>query len=1150
MKKKITAILTTAATVTSILFSAVPDTGSASASARQMEYLDRGLVAADTGNGVYLSWRLLGSESLSNQAFDIYRNGSKIYTTGAADATCYTDTEGKETNQYIVVPKGESISNETAVTPLSSSHYTNYGSGTYPRNQTSYMDIPIIQPAGGTSKTVDSTDTKTADINYTYSANDASVGDLDGDGTYEIVLKWDPSNSEDSGKWDGNYTGNVYLDGYEISSDNTNYMWRIDLGVNIRAGAHYTQFIVYDLDGDGRAEIACKTAPGSKDGKGNYVTAAGDTETIRNADNSIDYRTAANGGSYGRIFTGPEYLTIFDGETGEALYTTDYISRGSVSDWGDGGANRSERYLASVAYLNGTTPSLIMTRGYYAKACAAAYNWDGTTLTRVWLNESTEESSYSVTDSNGNKTSYSAKSLFAQGNHNLTTSDVDNDGKDEIVFGSAVIDNDGTVLNSTGHGHGDALHVSDFNNDGEQEIFQVHEEGTYYVDYGAELRKGKNAEILQAQGTASDNGRGVMDNFLDYSETGKSSQFWSSGVTGAYNFDGSSAGDKPDFTNFMIYWDADLGREAMDSNKLGKYTSSGLQRFVWGNSSTYFPGASANNSTKANPCLSADIFGDWREEVIFKTGDDNLRLYMSCIPTTYRLTTLMHDSQYRCAVAWQNVGYNQPPHTSYYIGSAALASEDSTYLAPAVAFTEVTYPDSAEGTPKPTVLPTATPNVKTVTPQADTYLVYNDTAAAHGSDTELKINQAQNVYENATPGLKEAKGLGLIRFNLSEYTDMELESAVLHLYDRYTNTDKATSKLYLDYCSQDDWDEATVTANDITIRGAGTPLSSLGLNQTPAYSTSYSEITFDVTDAIKADSDNVHTFTLWTFTAREQVIASKEYTGTDAKGPELVLTYKSAEPTATPTVSPTAAPTVKPTATPTVAPTATPTAAPTATPTVAPTATPTVAPTATPTVAPTATPTVAPTATPTVAPTATPTVAPTATPTVAPTATPTVSPTATPAVAPMATPTALPTATPAVAPTATPTALPTATPAANPTDTPITDKVLEPIGVYKNRLTSITQTTADNGEFTISVMPLSQDNPNYIAIDDAKLIIAEYNNNTLVSVKLINGTINSAKALIFSEITTPASGEYKIMLWDCGNGYAPIINTITNEVTE
>ena len=549
-----------------------------------------------------------------------------------------------------------------------------------------------------------------------------------------------------------------------------------------------------------------------------------------------------------------------------------------------------------------------------------------------------------------------------------------------------------------GRGHGDAEHVSDFDNDGKQEIFMAHEAGKHNDDiipYAVDIKRYNGDIMLQA--AKGDIGRGIMDNVDDkYAlSSGNLSLFWSVAADGIYNQAGEKVGDIPNshgsnMENFAVYWDGDLGRELLDGNKLVKYSiKSGAERIYYNSKNSTLPG-SINNSTKSNACLTADLFGDWREEIVLRYGD-GVRIYFSTIPTDYRLTTLMHDSQYRCAIAWQNVGYNQSPHTSYYIGSAALAKDSGgntlNYLAPNTSFTEVTYPDTSSITPRPTIKTTPEPVSVSVTSDADTYLV--DGTTAHGSDEELKINQATDYYSSTSPGLKDIKGLGLIRFDLSKYAGKKLTSATLKLYDKFTNTDKRNSVLHLDYCSKNDWDEATVTTNDITIRGKDTPLSSLDLQMSPAYSADYKEISFDVTDVIKEKcTDNLITFTLWTGTGREQVIASKEYSGTDAQGPTLVLEFEGEEPTPTPTVVPTATPTLKPTPTPTLVPTATPTLKPTATPTLVPTATPTLKPTATPTVVPTATPTLKPTATPTVTSTLKPTTIPTAIPTVIPTATP------------------------------------------------------------------------------------------------------------------------------------------------------------------
>ena len=932
MLKKLTAFLTAAVMVTSVasipVLTSYADTNSTTEK-RVMEKLDRGTVAVKTNDGVYLSWRLLGTESLTNQAFDIYRDSEKIYTTGEHDATCYTDSKGTADNKYTVVPKGEAIDKTEAVDVWTTNT-------TYKGRSVAYKDIAFKVPDGGKTP---------KDEEYTYTANDMSVGDLDGDGEYEYIVKWDPSNSKDNSV--KGYTGNVYLDAYEL--DGT-LLWRIDLGVNIRAGAHYTQYMVYDFDGDGKSEVILKPAPGSKDGEGNYVSKAG--KNITKGDDKKDYRNSS-GLLMGKD-GGPEYLTVFNGETGAAMQTVDFDPPRSIltsSEWGDSYANRSERYLAAVAYLDGVHPSVVMTRGYYTYVYAAAYTWDGTDLKEQWLstNTPTEENGgtgCTVKYADGTSKNNTNKTLYAQGAHSVSVADVDNDGYDEIIFGSAVLDHDGTVLTYDGRGHGDAEHVSDFDNDGKQEIFMAHEAGKHndkIIPYAVDIKRYNGDSMLQA--AQGDIGRGIMDNVDDeYAlSSGNLSLFWSVAADGIYNQAGEKVGNIPNtngsnMENFAVYWDGDLGRELLDGNKLVKYSiKSGTERIYYDSKNSTLPG-SINNSTKSNACLTADLFGDWREEIVLRYGD-GVRIYFSTIPTDYRLTTLMHDSQYRCAIAWQNVGYNQPPHTSYYIGSVALAKDSGgntlNYLAPNTSFTEVTYPDTSSITPRPTIKTTPEPVSVSVTPDADTYLV--DGTRAHGSDEELKINQATDYYSSTSPGLKDIKGLGLIRFDLSKYAGKKLTSATLKLYDKFTNTDKRNSVLHLDYCSKNDWDEATVTINDIKTRGEDTPLSSLGLQVSPAYNVDYKEISFDVTDVIKEKcTDNLITFTLWTGTGREQVIASKEYSGTDAQGPTLVLEFEGEEPTPTPTVVPTATPTLKPTATPTLKPTAIPTAIPTVIPTATP----------------------------------------------------------------------------------------------------------------------------------------------------------------------------------------------------------------------
>lgn len=593
----------------------------------QMEYLDRGLIATNTENGVFVGFRLSVDEYAENAEFKLLKNNNVIKSFSSSDSTNYLDKEGGIDDLYKVE---KYVSGELVET-----------SDVIKVNSENYFDIPLNVPSGGITQDGGS---------YTYTANDCSVGDVDGDGVYEIFVKWDPSNSKDNSQ--AGYTGNVYIDCYKM--DGTQ-LYRIDLGKNIRAGAHYTQYMVYDFDGDGSCELIFKTSDGTVDGKGNVI-----------GDGEADYR---NSGGY--ILSGNEYLTLFDGQTGKAIDTIDYNpQRGSVSSWGDEYGNRVDRFLAGVAYLDGEHPSAVFARGYYTRAVIAAYDVVDKKLVERWVCDSNQE---------GNTI------LFGEGAHSLSTGDVDMDGLDEIVYGSVTIDNDGKILygiaeanNDNSGGHGDALHLGDFNlkNPG-LEIFMVHEE--YPNDASIEMHDAATGLYLYNYPGNTDVGRGAAG---DIDPRYEGSESWATG-TDEYDSpigyltaaDGSVISNKIPAANFLIYWDGDTGREILDhifSSSAGvgvpviykwNYETS-VQEVLFQLDGTY-----SNNYTKGNPCLQADIFGDWREELVVRSKDgDSLRIYSTTEETDFRLYTLMHDTQYRTSIAWQNTGYNQPPHTSFYIG--------------------------------------------------------------------------------------------------------------------------------------------------------------------------------------------------------------------------------------------------------------------------------------------------------------------------------------------------------------------------------------------------------------------------------------------------------------------------------------------------
>jgi rhamnogalacturonan endolyase len=599
--------------------------------ARQMEQLGRGLLAVKVSGGVYLSWRLLDADSYRSTRFNVYRNGTLVSEMPAGAPTCYTDAAGTASSVYSVkaVANGASLDSTAGVTPWTQQ----------------YSYIQLQRPPGGTTPPNVTYDGKSVTEefpngeSYTYLPNDCSVGDLDGDGEYEIIVKWDPSNSKDNSQT--GITGNVYIDAYKLSGER---LWRIDLGKNIRAGAHYTQFLVYDFDGDGRAEMVCKTAPGTVDGEGKNVLMNSDDPTAVYRNENL---SATGNSRTGFVLKGPEYLTLFDGQTGKELHTVAYEpARGTVSAWGDSYGNRVDRFLACVAYLDGEHPSVVMCRGYYTRATLTAYDVVNKRLTKRWAYDS-------GTSSGAN--------LYGQGNHNLSVADVDGDGKDEIIYGAGAIDDNGTFMYRTGMGHGDAMHLSDLDPDRPGlEVWEVHEE-TSAGKYDYEMHDARTGEVIWRSETyATDNGRGLA---ADIDARNRGFEMWSSSGSGTYSCNGTRIATSKPSTNFRIYWDGDLQDELLDGNKLDKWTGSGSTRLI-----TFSLGSSVNG-TKNNPCLSADILGDWREEALYYStaNPDRLVLYATTIPTEHRFFTLMHDPVYRLGIAWQNVSYNQPPHLGFHL---------------------------------------------------------------------------------------------------------------------------------------------------------------------------------------------------------------------------------------------------------------------------------------------------------------------------------------------------------------------------------------------------------------------------------------------------------------------------------------------------
>lgn len=587
---------------------------------RQMESLTRGLMAVPQSEGRhFLSWRLLGSDPESI-AFNVYRHNTegvteRINTAPISHATSFVvssrHTAADNTYSVRAVINGVEGNASKAVNVW----------------MNGYLEIPV-SPIDG------------------YRPGDASVADLDGDGEYEIVVQQSGRTHDNS---HSGLTDRPILDAYEF--DGT-HLWRIDLGRNIRDGEHYTQFMVYDLDGDGKAEVACKTADGSTDGRGHII-----------GDAAADWRTTdEKSRSYGRVLKGSEFLTIFDGLTGAELKTVDYIpSRNPIDGWGgiggnggnDNYGNRCDRFLACVAYLDGNHPSLIMCRGVYGRTVLVAWDWQDGKLSERW-----------VFDSGISSRPYRDASPFSgMGGHSLSVADVDNDDRDEIIYQAMVIDDDGTGLYSTGLRHGDAMHISDMLPDRPGlEIFSVQENEDTTIRFqtpGAAMRDARTGEILWSHSPGIDVPAGMA---ADIDPRHHGYEAWG-GPGGLRNALGENIGAAPRTTGFAVWWDGDPLRELLTNSRITKWDWD-KQHEV-----TIKELTSRRRQGGRYPCLVGDIAGDWREEIIVPAPDGkSLRLYTTNIPTDLRLPTLMHDPQYRLSIAWQNVVYNKPPHPGFFLG--------------------------------------------------------------------------------------------------------------------------------------------------------------------------------------------------------------------------------------------------------------------------------------------------------------------------------------------------------------------------------------------------------------------------------------------------------------------------------------------------
>ena len=643
---------------------------------RFTDALDRGVVVVPVEKGNFVSWRRL-AEEYYDVTYNVYQGTTKV----ASDlkATHYFDTSGNGDSKYTVCPVVRGIEQMQDLTKGSPSWKSYYYS--LSKTYSGYLDIKLNNVL----------DRNGEDVTSHYSNNDAEVADLDGDGDLEIIIKRlntvdatavdlgyteygrNPSMPEGQqyGEWEvydiyqaSNTTEFVVIEAYDVDwkTGEANQMWWIDCGPNmVSLNSTEINFIAYDWDLDGKAEVVLR---GADDMRIHYKV--GETEHTRIiGDENKCYRhfqflEGNDGPQNAWTHEGDEFLIYMNGKTGEPYQVMDFPLKRFESGetdlsaaWGDGYGHRSSKYFFGAPYLDGQHPSLFLARGIYTRHKMVAFDIDPEShqLTQRWR-------------WNCNN---SGSQWYGQGYHNFIVADVDEDGRDEIVYGSMVIDDTGKGLSTTGLGHGDAQHVSDFDPYRKGlEFFGCNESKP-----GMNYRNATTSEFYVRMTASKDDGRGIMANFTN-SYPGSLGRSVSTDLISSVADQVVMSAPNDDVRaplywsnlNFRIYWDGDLCSEILNSPGTAKEAK--IDKEGYGRLFTS-PDGNMNNDSKNNPCFQGDIIGDWREEFIIRRGND-IRVYTTAIDTDYDFYTLWHDHQYRQAMAWQMMAYNQPPHLSFFLG--------------------------------------------------------------------------------------------------------------------------------------------------------------------------------------------------------------------------------------------------------------------------------------------------------------------------------------------------------------------------------------------------------------------------------------------------------------------------------------------------